>query len=331
MITTDKKFPVYEVSCDCGKKIEFASNQKVGHLVYWICECFKKGSAYIPEKAINQYKQQQKTTELRKAILDVFVSIPRQMTVRQIYYRAVSCGAVDKTEKGYSKVSNQLRQMRQEGLIPYSFISDNTRRWVKPQSYNSLEEALQDQMRTFKTAVWRDQNEHIEIWLEKDALSSIFYEVTHEYDVHLLVSRGFASESFIYQTSEIIKSIGKPTTIYFFSDFDPSGIELSNTVKNKLPRFGVDVNFIRVGLDQSQIDAYDLPTRVTKRTKKKPYRWFPGESCDLDSLHPDILIEMVENCILNHISIRDLEIIKTEEEVHRQGIDQIITSMRKSL
>lgn len=331
MITTDKPFPRYDVKCDCGKAIEFASNQKAGHPVSWICECFKIGSGLIPSKHSGQYKQQQHTTDLRFAILDIFVSIPRQMTVRQVYYRAVANGVIDKTENGYSKVSNQLRQMRQEGLLPYLFIADNTRSFLKAESYNTLEDALQDQMRTFKSAVWRDKDEHIEIWLEKDALSSIFYDVTYEYDVHLLVSRGFASESFIYQTSEMIKRIGKPTTIYFFSDYDPSGIELSKSVEYKLPRFGVDVNFIRVGLNQSQIEQYNLSTRKTKRSKKKPYKWFVGDSCDLDSLHPDTLTEMVESCILNHISIRDLEIIKVEEAVHKQGIDQIIKAMTKSL
>ncbi len=325
MITTNKNYPQYSIKCSCGREINFASNQAAGHQITLICECFNLVSGTIPNKVRGQRKQQIDTIIIRESILNTFNVIRRQMTVRQVYYQLVSKGVVEKTDDGYKRVQGQIKLMRQEGILPYVFVADSTGTYSKPESYHSLEEALKRQMQTFRLDVWRDLPVHVEIWLEKDALRSIFLEITSEYDVPLFVSRGFSSESFVYQASEQIKRIGKPTYIYYFSDWDPDGIKISNTVRDKLPRFGVDVNFVRAGLNEQQITEYDLPTRPTKRNTNN--LWFSGDSCDLDAMHPDTLVSIVRSCIFNHLTDDDLYRIEAEESAHRAGLNQRLESL----
>jgi 5S rRNA maturation endonuclease (ribonuclease M5) len=273
VITTTKPYPHFTTDCDCGAEIHIASGLSSGQLAPAICEdCWQVLYLRIPEGARGRDYNKQ-TRVIREGIINIFNDIRMPMTVRQVYYRAIAAALVPKSEsKGYGPVQSQLLQMRREGSLPYSFIADNTRFRIKPDSHNTLKDALETELRRFRIDMWKNLDEHVEIWLEKDALASIFSDITSEYDVPLFVSRGFSSESFLYQSAENIRRIGKPTTIYLFSDWDPSGVELTNSIEKLLPRFniGVDINFVRKALTPSHIRDFNLATRPTKRTKKKP-------------------------------------------------------------
>src|SRR5262245_45801987 len=55
------------------------------------------------------------------------------MTVRQVFYRLVSTGLIDKTEAEYKRtVTRLLGDMRLGGDIPFGWIADGTRWMRKP-------------------------------------------------------------------------------------------------------------------------------------------------------------------------------------------------------
>jgi hypothetical protein len=47
---------------------------------------------------------------------------------------------------------------------------------------------------------------YVEVWCEKDTIASILSQVTAQFDVPLMVARGFSSITFIYGAAEIIKN-----------------------------------------------------------------------------------------------------------------------------
>jgi hypothetical protein len=147
----------------------------------------------------------------------------RPMTVRQVFYQATVRGIIEKTEDGYGKVQSDLVRMRRSGMLPYGWITDNTRRQRKPRSFDGIEEALQDCAKFYRTDLWRHASAYVEVWLEKDALSGVIYPVTAQYDVPLMVARGYASLSFLHSAAEAINVLDVPAYIYHLGDFDPSG------------------------------------------------------------------------------------------------------------
>lgn len=331
MITTDKNIEKYNCTCDCGRELEIASNQPGGDTFPVICKCFASINLRIPENSNSRYsyKMREDTRRIREGIISIFQDIGRTMTVRQVFYQAVSKGIVPKDEtKGYNLIQRNLLEMRRYGHLPYSFVADVSRRWMKPTTYNGLDDALDNWMNYYRQDVWARQPERVEIWLEKEALSSIFYEVTNRYDIPLFLARGFSSESFLYDAAEMIKEIGKPTYIYFFSDYDPSGVALCNQVEKMLPRFGAEIIFERAALDPWQIETFDLPTRPTKKTTHS--RGFEGNSVELDALHPDILHQLIEVKIQNHISEKDMQNIEMEEKVQRKSIADIRNNLMQA-
>ena len=94
---------------------------------------------------------------IKSAIRRVLVNeIP--MTVRQVFYRLVSLGVIDKTEAEYkSTVCRLLADMRRNGDIPFRWIADNTRWMRKPTTYSNLEQAAQETAQFYRRRLWDNQ------------------------------------------------------------------------------------------------------------------------------------------------------------------------------
>jgi hypothetical protein len=257
-------------------------------------------------------------------IFDIVEAI-QPCSVRQAFYQCVVRGLIEKAESGYAKVQLALSTMRREGRDPYGWITDGTRWRMKPTSFSSIEAALHMTAQTYRKALWDDIDAYVEIWLEKDALSGVLYQVTSEYDVGLHVARGFSSLSFLAESAEDIEAIGKPTFIYHLGDHDPSGRSAGDKIDQTLRELapGADITFERLAVTEAQIETYDLPLRPTKhsdpRFQKFEARYGAG-SVELDALHPDALRGIVRDAIERHLDQDALAVLKVAEESERQQL-----------
>jgi hypothetical protein len=231
----------------------------------------------------------------------------------------MSAGAVEKTEKAYSAVQREVLKMRRSGYLPYSWIADGTRWAVRNESFTGVDQMLSDVAASYRRALWHDQDAYVEIWSEKEAISSIVSPITREWDVPLMVARGFASESFLYSTAREISTVGKPTFIYQLGDHDPSGVAAWEHVQTALRGFApyADITFERIAVTEDQIDKYRLPTRPTKTSDTRA-RNFTGESVEVDALPTSILRQIVEDAIVVHIDKVALSITRMAEREERR-------------
>ena len=202
----------------------------------------------------------------RRAALYQIIAEQRPMTVRQVFYQATVQNLVDKTEAGYTKVQTDLVKMRQDGSLPYSWIADNTRWQRRPRTFNSVQDALEDTARFYRKSLWADADAYVEIWLETDALAGVVMAVTSEFDVPLMVARGYASLSFLHSAAQQIAAVGKPTFIYHLGDYDPSGVNAGEKIEQTLEDMApsADITFRRIAVTPAQIRGWNLPTRPTK-------------------------------------------------------------------
>src|SRR5262249_24048740 len=155
---------------------------------------------------------------------------------------------------------------------------------------------------SYRRALWDDQDVYVEIWSEKDELAGVIFEVTREWDVPLMVTKGFPSESYLYEAAQHISELGKPAYLYYFGDHDPSGVAIDPSTAKGLRRLApeAEIRFVRVAVTPEQIRELQLPTRPTKTTDSRAKN-FDGESVEVDAIEPDVLRQMVRDCIENHI------------------------------
>lgn len=260
-------------------------------------------------------------SQLKDALYEVIEQY-RPMTVRQVYYQAVTRALIDKTETAYKNVvCRLLADMRRDEHLPYDWIADNTRWMRKPNTYSGLAAMLDNAQQTYRRAIWDEQDCYVEVWLEKEALAGVLLDVTAEWDVPLMVTRGYPSLSFIHSAAEVIRNQDKPVYLYYFGDHDPSGVDIPRTVEEGIRELApdVDLHFERVAVTVEQIDEYQLPTRPTKKTDSRS-KSFEGESVEVDAIEPDQLRELCEQIIVQHVDQNVLKRMKTVEEAERDTL-----------
>lgn len=267
---------------------------------------------------------------IRKAIRELLEE-DNPMTVRQVFYRLVSAGVIAKTEAEYKgTVTRLLTEMRRAREIPFSWLADNTR-WMRiPRTSSSLADALKETQLFYRRDIWDEQDAYVEVWLEKDALSGVLYEETSEWHVPLMVTRGYPSVSYLHSAAEAIREQDRPAYLYYFGDYDPSGVDIPRAVEEGLREFsdGAEIYFERVAVNPEQIELYGLQTRPTKSSDTRA-KTFKGESVEVDAIPPKALRQIVRNCIIQHIDADALERQRVVEAAEKQTLTGIIKSFRE--
>jgi hypothetical protein len=261
-------------------------------------------------------------------ILDIKFAIHRllaaehPMTVRQVFYRLVSAGVIDKTEAQYkSTICRLLTEMRLQHsgdpfemslvpTIPHGWIADNTRWMRKPVTYSGTEDALRRTAELYRRSLWDDATAYVEVWLEKEALAGVLIEETAEYDVPLMVTRGYPSLSFVAEAAEIIGNKDKPAHLYYFGDRDPSGVDIPRHIEERLEELApwAEIHFEKIAVTTEQIETLELPTRPTKRSDTRS-KTFEGESVEVDAIPPATLRQLVRDCIEQHVDHQQLAVL----------------------
>ena len=168
--------------------------------------------------------------EYRASVATVLEEI-QPATVRQLYYQLVSRRVIEKTEPAYKALVRNLGVMRRAREVPFDWLADNTRWMRKPRTYGSLQEMLESQREFYRRALWDEQDCYVEVWLEKDALAGVLVEITYQWDVPLMVTRGYPSLSYLHAAATHIAQRGKPAFLYYFGDYDPSGVDITRAVE----------------------------------------------------------------------------------------------------
>lgn len=248
-----------------------------------------------------------------KKVLEVLNELEdyKPLTLRQIYYQLVGKGYIDNSVSQYGMLSQLIKWARIDGYIEWEDIEDRVRSMHDLRGWISDESFIRQEINGFLEGYRRDflqsQTKYIEVWVEKDALSSIFTKVATDYSVPVVVCRGFSSVTFLNEFKERISDYqdeGKEVIMLYFGDFDPSGMEMLESMKITLEQElkVTGVEFKRVGLNKSDIARYNLPNdpsaikKTDKRTKKFQKK-YGNYAVELDALKPNILEAKIQGAI----------------------------------
>jgi hypothetical protein len=275
---------------------------------------------------LKRHRSTKAEVEKRRDALFYIVAEMRPMTVRQVYYQATVRGVVEKTEAGYVKVQTDLVQMRRAGDLSYDWLTDNTRWQRKPRTFDSVEEALKETARLYRKALWTKADAYVEVWPEKDALAGVIWPITTQYDVPLMVARGYASLSFLHTAAEYINGLTVPAYIYHLGDFDPSGVnageKIEETLRDLAPN--AEIYFERIAVTPGQIEALELPTRPTKTSDTRSKGFGSIISVELDAIDPNTLRSIVLAAIEQHLPSEQFEVLRAAEESERELIARLV-------
>lgn len=274
-----------------------------------------------------------------EGVLEKYEKMGYKLTLRQLYYQLVSQGIIDNKVSEYHRLGNIVSRGRLAGLINWSMIEDRVRRPVHNTHWNSPSHILNRAKDSYYMSKWEKQENYIELWCEKDAVSNILEPVCNEYDVLFMANRGYSSQTAMYNAYQRFQDAyneGKYIHLFYFGDHDPSGIDMVDDIQKRLGLFLYGdpddrfENVTRVALNMDQVLKYDPPENPAKTTDsryRKYVKKYGESSWELDALEPDVLSKLAEDSILNYCDMDIFEsVIETEnghKELMQKAIDNI--------
>ncbi len=195
---------------------------------------------------------------------------------------------------------------RENYIVDYSSIADATRGINTPNQFNDMGNLRHACLSSYKLRRWDDQDYYIEVWAEKDAMTSTLIDITRKYCVPYMSNHGYSSTTAMHDANLRFKykSNHKECIIIYLGDHDPSGLDMDNDIAKRVFDDKDSSNIVRLALTKEQIDAYDLPANPAKidDPRSKVYIDEYGEdSWELEALPiktvRQLLIDSIESYI----------------------------------
>ena len=197
---------------------------------------------------------------LEQQILDVLHEDHPQ-SVRHVFYRMTDPRLpepVEKSDRGYRVVQNRLTLMRREGVVPYGWVSDTTRRGYFTNTFRSGAEFLRRHISAYRADLWTDAGVYCEVWTESRSIAGVIIDLCEELAVSLYPAGGFSSISFAHEAAEFLQSAtedGRPAHIFYIGDHDPAGVLIDRSIEKELRQHlpaEIDLHFHRLAITEAQ-------------------------------------------------------------------------------
>jgi hypothetical protein len=266
---------------------------------------------------------------LLTSISGILAEFKRQdikVTLRQLYYQLVSRDIIANKISEYQKLSDVLTDARYCGLIDWEAIEDRIRVPEMHSEFSDVANLIESAKYSYRLDRWKGQENYVELWTEKDALSSVLSPIANKWHIHFCVNRGYSSATAMYDASKRLidaQNDDKHIIILYLGDHDASGLDMVRDITDRLVElceFDPDDEVFEVrhiALTGEQIKMYRPPPNPAKITdpRAKAYIEEHGDkSWEVDALRPDVMIKLVEKSVQDLIDLEKMTQIMDKEK-----------------
>lgn len=266
-----------------------------------------------------------------------------RLTLRQLFYQCVSRDLIPNTVQEYKRLGVLVSDARLSGDLDIDLIEDRGRETTKVRTFNNPADVIDAAVYSYKLDPWESQVNHVELMVEKDALSGILEPVCSDERIAFSANKGYISTSFGYEFGERLRSRhlgssrvpGKDIHVIYLGDHDPSGIQMTEDVHQRLTMFarGIPITVHRIALNMDQVRFYKPPENPAKEADSR-YRGYVEKfqtesSWELDALSPEVLSDLVRRKVR---SLRDdtlWEMAMKEEKKHQRLLEGVAERFRE--
>jgi hypothetical protein len=263
-----------------------------------------------------------------------------KITLRQLYYRFIATDAFPEsrrdpsgtknTEKNYKWLGSLVSDARLAGLIDWDHLEDRGReRHGGDFGWSSPEHMIRSYARNYSVTHWDGQDEYVEIWVEKQALEDVVSRPASRWNVPYFACKGYVSQSSMHEAANRIREFadaGRVCTIIHLGDHDPSGIDMTRDIEDRMRMFGTDVEVQRIALNMDQIEAFNPPPSPAKITDSRAADYieiYGNDSWELDALEPAQLESLIEGEITRRIDMGLWEECEERERTERRVLTAV--------
>lgn len=258
------------------------------------------------------------TIHLVNKVIEEYEGMGYDLTLRQLYYQLVARGYIENSDRSYKRVGELINNARLAGLVDWHSITDRTRNMRKRSHWDSPGQIIRSAINQYFIDLRKDQPYYIEVWVEKEALVEVVGKACHELDVPYFACRGYVSQSEMWAAAQRLaqEECDRDTrsVILHLGDHDPSGVDMTRDIQDRLAMFGAATVVRRIALTYDQVQAYNPPPNPAKLTDSRCKAYierYGDESWELDALNPTVIHDL----ITEHVDkLTDFELLCSRKE-----------------
>lgn len=198
-------------------------------------------------------------------------------SVRHVFYRMTDPRLpepVEKSDKGYRHVQDRCVKLRRSGAVPYNWIADMSRQGYFTNVFDDAADFIRSMAGHYRADLWRDADYRCEVWAESRSIASVLLKDCKELAVDLFPCGGFSSMTFIHAAAQQhnARNDTRPLVVFYVGDYDPAGVLIDVALERELRehlRSDIELIFKRIGINEDQVEQYDLPTKPRKEGDKR--------------------------------------------------------------
>lgn len=135
-------------------------------------------------------------------IIDEYLIKGFTLTLRQLYYQFVARGLMANKQTEYKRLGGIINDARLSGRIDWEAIEDRTRSLRALPNWSDPSNILLGAAQSYRKPMWANQDYHVEVWIEKDALVGVIQGVCSGLDLPYFACRGYNSQSEQYRAGK---------------------------------------------------------------------------------------------------------------------------------
>lgn len=272
--------------------------------------------------------------QLDAQIIDVLREDHPQ-SIRHVFYRMTDPRLpepVEKSDQGYAQVQSRLVKLRRAGIVPYSWISDMSRRGYFVSTFSSAGDFIYRMRGLYRADLWENAGAKVEVWCESRSIASVIQDDCRELAVSLYPCGGFSSISFAHEAAQELNrtvttyddDTRDPVIVLYVGDYDPAGVLIDVALENELRQHldpAIDLNFFRLGITPAQIATYDLPEKPRKSGDRRALH--VERTVEAEAMPAHILRTILREEIEFYLPANALHVTKVAEESEKAHLDRI--------
>ncbi|MET8823857.1 hypothetical protein [Streptomyces rochei] len=228
------------------------------------------------------------------------------LTLRQLYYQFVARDLLPNKQSEYNRLGGIINNARLAGEMDWDYIVDRTRNLRDLAHWDSPSQIIDAVAAQYRTHRWANQPHRVEVWVEKDALIGVIAKAAEAEDVPYFSCRGYTSQSELWGAAQRMiryEKAGQKPVVIHLGDHDPSGVDMTRDIADRMALFGAHVTVERIALNMDQVRQYGPPPNPAKLTDTRAgayIRRHGRSSWELDALDPSTLDRLIRAAIERH-------------------------------
>jgi hypothetical protein len=272
--------------------------------------------------------------KLQRIVLELLREHERQgedglpTNARFLGYELIQRGVLSKQKTGARRgdqvLHEALTHLRKVGIIPWEWITDETRPLSDYTGWRTLADAAAATAEHSRLDPWKGRAPMV--LTESRSLSGVLDKLARQCMVKLAATNGQVG-GFLH--TDIAPLLSSGDRVRYAGDWDWQGHQIEANTRTVLERLiGGELDWKRIALTEEQVDQYDLRRLIIRKADRryKPTRWH--DAIETEALKQDIIVGIVRDA-LNAELPEPLTTVQERQDRERAALRRLLAGGRR--